>query len=36
MGGSPGRKRSEIGLAPGTLVHVGERKLKGSNPGSGL
>ena len=24
--GSPGRKRSEIGLAPGTLVHVGEKK----------
>lgn len=24
--GSPGRKRSEIGLAPGTLVHIGEKK----------
>ena len=30
------RKKSKVGLAPGTLVHVGEKKPRGSWSESGL
>ncbi len=30
------RKKSKVGMAPGTLVHVGEKKPRGLWSGSGL